>query len=209
MDGSETFPLDLSPSARVSDTMRRIPNSACCGKRDVHVTCEGRVVRRGAALKSCGISDGSTVQIMSRMLGGRKHRDNTGTRRTERRRSKEQKKSKARKCVSEGESEEAPGQNTDERDAMSGLMNAKTGIGSGCLVREGHERREKGTEVKMNVEAKEDLEAEEEGTRRRRVNMRRRSGSEWRLAWRPVAHTPKKKKSGSARKDSTAKRRKR
>ena len=169
-------------------------------------------------MKSCGISDGSTVQIMSRMLGGGKHRDNKGTRRTERRRSKVEKKSKARKCVSEGESEEAPRQNTDERDVMSGLITRKQawevegssernirGVGR---TRPAGKAKEKGTEVKMNVEAKEHLEAEEEGRRRRRVNMRRKSGAEWRPAWRPVAQTPKEK-SGSAWKDSTAKRRQR
>ena len=39
------------------------------------MTCEGRVIRRSEELRSCGVRDGSTVQLMSRMLGGGKHKD--------------------------------------------------------------------------------------------------------------------------------------
>ena len=38
----------------VSDIERRIPNSACCIKLDVEVTCEERVIRRSDELKSWG-----------------------------------------------------------------------------------------------------------------------------------------------------------
>ena len=37
--------------------------------------CEGRVLRRSDELKSCRGSDGSTVQVVSRMRGGAKHKD--------------------------------------------------------------------------------------------------------------------------------------
>ena len=55
--------------------LSRIPSSACCSKRDVHVACEGGVVRRSDGLKSRGIDDCSAVQVMSRMRGRGKHQD--------------------------------------------------------------------------------------------------------------------------------------
>ena len=40
---------------------------------DVYVTCDGRILGKDDNLKSCGVRDGSTVQVMSRMRGGGKH----------------------------------------------------------------------------------------------------------------------------------------
>ena len=61
VDGSEVLPLEVSMSDKVGDVVTRIPSSACGSKRDVYMTCEGRVMRRSDDLKNCGISDGSTV----------------------------------------------------------------------------------------------------------------------------------------------------
>ena len=42
---------------------------------DVYVTCGGRILRKDDKLKSCGVRDGSTVQVTSRLRGGGKHKD--------------------------------------------------------------------------------------------------------------------------------------
>ena len=64
---------DAAPSDKVSK-MRKIPSSACCSKRDVYVTLEGRVLRR---------SDGSIVQVTSRTRGGGKKKGPRKTNQTE------------------------------------------------------------------------------------------------------------------------------
>ena len=79
MDGSKTFPLEVSLSHEVGDIAKRIPDSACDIKRDVYMTFEGRGIRRSEDLKNCGTGDGSTVQVMSRMRGGGKHKDKAST----------------------------------------------------------------------------------------------------------------------------------
>ena len=55
--------------------MSRIPNSAHGSKQDMYVKFEGGVVRGGDELKSCGVRDGSTVQVVRRMRGGGKHKE--------------------------------------------------------------------------------------------------------------------------------------
>ena len=75
VDGSKAFPLDVSLRDTVRDVVRCIPSSACCSKRDVYVRYEGRVIRRSDELRSCGISDGSAVQVTNRMSCGGKHQD--------------------------------------------------------------------------------------------------------------------------------------
>ena len=41
---------------------------------DVHVTMHGKVLRRNEKLKSCGVTDGCTIQVTSRMRGGGRHK---------------------------------------------------------------------------------------------------------------------------------------
>ena len=89
VDGSKTFPLKVSLSDEVGDVVKRIPSSACDSERDVCMTCEGRVIRRGDELKGCGISDGGTLQVMSRMRGGGRHKDKKSKAEKERDRSPE------------------------------------------------------------------------------------------------------------------------
>ena len=71
-DGSKTFPLMVSPRDKVDDVMRRILNN---GKSDVYMMREGRALRRSDELRSSGVDDGSTMQIMNMMRGGGKHRN--------------------------------------------------------------------------------------------------------------------------------------
>ena len=69
VNGSTKFPLDVSMNDKVSDVVRQIPSNV--HSRNVYVTCEGKVLRKGDELKSCGVSDGSTVQVV--MRGGQGH----------------------------------------------------------------------------------------------------------------------------------------
>ena len=55
---------------KVEDVIRRILNG-----EDVFVTMHGRTLKRSEKLNSCGVSDGCTIQVMSRMRGGGKHKD--------------------------------------------------------------------------------------------------------------------------------------
>ena len=75
VDGSKAFPLEVSLSDKVGDVVKRILSSACDSKHDVYMTCEGRAIRRGDELKGCGISDGGTLQVTSRMRGRGRHKD--------------------------------------------------------------------------------------------------------------------------------------
>ena len=47
-------------------------NSVKSSKSDVCMTCEGRVLRWSDELRSAGVDDGCTVQIMNMMRGGGK-----------------------------------------------------------------------------------------------------------------------------------------
>ena len=42
------------------------------------MTLHGRVLKRGEKLKSCGVTDGCTIQVTSRLRGGGKHKDKKG-----------------------------------------------------------------------------------------------------------------------------------
>ena len=70
MDGCKTLPLEVSPNDKVGDILRRRQSSARDSKQDMHVTREGRVLRKDDELKSGGVRDGSTVQVVRRMRGG-------------------------------------------------------------------------------------------------------------------------------------------
>ena len=59
----------------MSGFVRRTPNSLRGSKRDVHVTCEGKVLQRSEELKSGGVGVRSTVKVTSGMSGGGRHRD--------------------------------------------------------------------------------------------------------------------------------------
>ena len=48
------------------DKVQKILNTVSGSDRDVYVMCEGRILRKSEKLKSCGVRDGSTVQVMSR-----------------------------------------------------------------------------------------------------------------------------------------------
>ena len=74
VDGSKVTPMEVSlKDDKVEDVMRRIQND-----EDAYVTMQGRVLKRSEKLKSCGVTDGCTIQVTSRLRGGGKHKDKKG-----------------------------------------------------------------------------------------------------------------------------------
>ena len=69
--GKKKVLREVSPE----DKVQKIPNTVSGSDQDVYATCEGRMLRKDDQLKSCGVRDGSTIQIMSRMRGGGRHKD--------------------------------------------------------------------------------------------------------------------------------------
>ena len=69
---SKTCPLDVSPDDKVSDMMKRIPDGG-----DMYLTSGGRVLRGSDELRSCGVREGSTVQVVRRLRGGGSNKSKT------------------------------------------------------------------------------------------------------------------------------------
>ena len=67
--GERVMEVNLTDD-KVEDVMRRIPKD-----EDAYVTMHGKVLKRSEKLKSCEVTDGCTIQVMSRMRGGGKHKD--------------------------------------------------------------------------------------------------------------------------------------
>ena len=65
VDGMKTVAMEVSPE----DKVQKIQNTVSGSDWDVYVTCEGRTLRKGDKLKSCGVRGGNTVQVTSRMRG--------------------------------------------------------------------------------------------------------------------------------------------
>ena len=64
-------PMEVSlTDGKVEDVMRQVQRD-----EDVYVTMHGKVLRRNEKLKSCGVADGCTIQVTSRMRGGGRHKD--------------------------------------------------------------------------------------------------------------------------------------
>ena len=71
VDGSKVTPMEVSlTDGKVEDVMRQIQKD-----EDVYVTMHGKALRRNEKLKSCGVTDGCTIQVTSRMRGGGRHKD--------------------------------------------------------------------------------------------------------------------------------------
>ena len=71
VDGMKTVVMEVSPE----DKVQKILNTVSKSDRDVYVTSGGRILKGSDKLKSCEVRDGSTVEVMSRMRGGGKHKD--------------------------------------------------------------------------------------------------------------------------------------
>ena len=71
-----TLPVEMSPSDQVGDIVARETSSARGGGQDMYVMCEGKVFFwKNDELKSCGVLDGSIVQVTSKMRSGGRHKD--------------------------------------------------------------------------------------------------------------------------------------
>ena len=57
VNGLEEFLLNVSMTDKVSEIVRRIPNSAFCCRQDMYVTSEGRDLRWSDELRSSGVRD--------------------------------------------------------------------------------------------------------------------------------------------------------
>ena len=74
VDGSKVTPMEVSlKDDKDEDVMRRIQND-----EDAYVTMLGRALKRSEKLKSCGVTDGCTIQVTSRLRGGGKYKDKKG-----------------------------------------------------------------------------------------------------------------------------------
>ena len=71
VDGSKVTLVEVSlTDDKIEDVMKRIQKD-----EDAYVTTQGRVLRRNEKLESCGVTDGCTIQVTSRMRRGGRHKD--------------------------------------------------------------------------------------------------------------------------------------
>ena len=70
VNGSKATPMEVNlTDDKVEDVMRQVQRD-----EDVYVTMHGKVLRRNEKLKNCGVTDGCTIQVTSRMRGGGRHK---------------------------------------------------------------------------------------------------------------------------------------
>ena len=59
VDEAKVTPMDVSlTDGKVEDVIRQVQKG-----EDVYVTMQGKVLRRNEKLKSCGVTDGCTIQV--------------------------------------------------------------------------------------------------------------------------------------------------
>ena len=74
VNGSKATAIEVNlTDDKVEDVMKRIQSD-----EDAYVTMQGKALRTSDQLKSCGVTDGCTVQLTSRLRGGGKHKDKKG-----------------------------------------------------------------------------------------------------------------------------------
>ena len=71
VDGMKTVLREVSPK----DKVQKILNIVSGSDQDVYATCQGRMLRKDDELRSCGVSDGCTIQVTSRMRRGGRRKD--------------------------------------------------------------------------------------------------------------------------------------
>ena len=69
-DGAKTVAMEVSLDAKVRDVARRVLRSGSEDHQDMYVVSDGRVLKGNEELGSCGVRDGSTVQVVRRLRGG-------------------------------------------------------------------------------------------------------------------------------------------
>ena len=99
VDGSRVTPVEVNlTDDKVEDVMRQIQKD-----EDVYVTMQGKVLRRDEKLRSCGVTDGCTIQVTSRLRGGGRSKNKTASERRKKspKEMKQDDKSSEEKNVSE------------------------------------------------------------------------------------------------------------
>ena len=71
LNGGKLVPTEVNlRDDEVENVVRQIPSS-----EDMYVTMQGRLVKRSEGLESCGVTDGCTIQISSRIRRGGRHKN--------------------------------------------------------------------------------------------------------------------------------------
>ena len=213
VDGGKTSVMEMEMNDKVDDVVKKIPIS----DQDVYVTSGGRILKGSDKLKSCEVRDGSTVEVTSRMRSGGKHKDKKS--KAEKKQVMSQKAvSNEGPAILESEKEaiirmweENEGNRTfvqgisegsdvemeqtlqiyraAGREALrwdQGSEGEMRGVGR---TRPTGKVKERVTEERVNMKAKEEGLATKENSKRK--GRERRSRSEWRQTWGLVAHTPR------------------
>ena len=156
VDEMKTVVMEVSPE----DKVQKILNTVSGSERDVYVTSGGRILRGSDKLKSCGVRDGSAVQVMSRMRGGGKHKEKNG---------KEEKKQVAQ--LDDGMCAMACEQMRQVMETLRALADNSTGEDKRCVVEKVEEVRKaivglrkqaKGEDLQRVAELEESLKKLEE-----------------------------------------------
>ena len=74
-DDSKAVTMEVSTRDKVHSVFEKIQNTASGRNQDANATCEGRMLSKDEELGSCRVRDGSTVQVVSSLRGGGKHKD--------------------------------------------------------------------------------------------------------------------------------------
>ena len=69
MDGARTVPMEVSLDAKVREIAGRVLRGGSEDDQDVYVMSDGRVLQVSDDLRSCGVRDGSAVQVIRRLRG--------------------------------------------------------------------------------------------------------------------------------------------
>ena len=67
--------MEAYPKDKFHDVAKKILRTGSESDQDVYVTIGGRVLKGSEELGSCGVRDGSTVQVVRRLRGGGRHKD--------------------------------------------------------------------------------------------------------------------------------------
>ena len=148
---------------KVDDIVKKIPIS----DQDVYVTSGGRILRGSDKMKNCGVRDGSTVQVISRMRGGGKHKDKKG---------KEEKKKQVAQ-LDDGMCAIACEQMRQVMETLRTLADNSTGEEKRCVVEKVEELRKAMAGIRKQARGEESQRVAEleEGLKKLEEEMRPRS----------------------------------
>ena len=116
VNGSKASPMEVSlTDDKVEDVVRQAQKD-----EDVYVTMQGKVLRRDEKLRSCGVADGCTIQVTSRLRGGGRSKNKTAG---------EKKKKSPKKVEQNDRSTEE--KNLTEVDTIAEMLERSSRTGAG------------------------------------------------------------------------------